>query len=250
MIRGWDDAPLVRVKRSRHPKSLVTFVYPYYCNSSFLVHQIRRWSEYPNDLKQHLSVIIVDDGSPGSHCAELILKSVRVPFPVRLFRIHVDIRWNWLAARNIAMANAHGWCVATDMDHIIPPETAESLVRDIHDPKMIYRFSRAEHTGPMIHPHPNSWFMTREMFWKFGGYDEALSGYYGTDGEARRRWVKTAPVRTLYQKLIRHEYELDSSTTRYQRKESIDIEAQEMIKARGKNWQPRVLSFPFTEIML
>lgn len=248
MIAGWDDAPLTKVRTSGFPKR-VTFVYPYYENSDFLEKQLLGWGRFPEGLRQYLSAIVVDDCSPVP--AEMVLKNTAAPFPVRLFRIDVDVRWNWLAARNIAMSHApEGWCAATDMDHVIPQETAEALVWGDHEEDCIYRFSRAEHTGERIHPHPNSWFMTRATFWKFGGYDEALSGYYGTDGEARRRWVKTAPVITLPDRIIRHERQGDSSTTRYQRKEATDRRAQEIVKARGKGWAPRVLSFPFHEVAL
>lgn len=252
MISGWDNAPPVEVKAipGGMPKH-VTLVYPYYENPIFLACQLYLWSRYPKELRENISAIIVDDGSPDNPAEKVLKASFGYPtFPIKLFRIEVDVRWNWLAARNIAMAEADGWCIATDMDHMIPVETMEALVYGRHDEGTIYRFTRHEHTGKVIHPHPNSWFMTRKMFWKFGGYDEALSGYYGTDGEARRRWVKTAPVRTLTNHLIRHEKQGDSSTTRYDRKEPIDEMAQRMIKSRGKNWSPRVLSFPFHEVPL
>lgn len=245
MIQGWDDAPTVTMGRTA-PKS-VTIIYPYYENPFALSKRIYHWSRLPKELRAYLSAIIVDDGSPD-HPAKQVFGHCSNPFPIRLFRIEEDRRWNWLAARNIGMHYANGWCVATDMDHILPPETLDSLVNENHRIDHIYRFSRVEKTGVAIHSHPNSWFMTKEMFWKFGGYDEALSGYYGTDGEARRRWVKTAPVLTLKDHLIRDEYNVDSSTTRYQRKESIDRKAQEIIKARSKNWKPRVLSFPYHEV--
>lgn len=251
MIAGWDDAPLAKIATSSTPKP-VTFILPYYENPLFLAKQLYQWSRYPKELRKHLSAMIVDDGSPDNP-AEKVVKAIGgyKIFPIRLFRITVDIRWNWLAARNIAMTYApDGWCAATDMDHVIPQETAEALVWGSHDERRIYRFSRVEHTGKPIHSHPNSWFMTRAMFWKFGGYDEALSGHYGTDGEARRRWVKTAPVQTLREVLIRHERDGDSSTVRYQRKEPIDRRAQEMIKARGKDWKPKALSFPYHEVPL
>lgn len=250
MIRGWDDAPIAKVAIAAAPKP-VTFVYPYYCNAGFLAEQIDIWHGYPEDLRQHLSAVIVDDGSPGSAAAFPVLMKRGKSFPIRHFRIEIDIPWNWIAARNLAMHHAEGWCAATDMDHVIPCETAEALVWGAHEPNCIYRFSRSEHTGEPIHPHPNSWFMTRAMFWKFGGYDENFSGFYGSDGDARKRWAKTAPVLTLPERLIRHEYQGDSSTTRYKRKQVEDRNAvAAILAARGKDWKPKVLSFPYHEIKL
>lgn len=247
MIEGWDNAPEAKLSKT-YPK-LVTIIYPYYDNPLALAKRVNAWAQLPLELRINLSAIIVDDGSPVSS-AKQVLFNCPIPFKLRLFRIDVDRRWNWLAARNIGMSYANeGWCVCTDIDHIIPQETLENLVHENHEIDTIYRFNRMER-GVKIHPHPNSWFMTREIFWKFGGYDEALSGYYGTDGEARRRWIKTAKVRTLKDYLIREEYVDDSSTMRYGRKESIDLRAQEIIKARPKDWKPRVLSFPYHEVKL
>lgn len=250
MIAGWDDAPVKAVRTGPTPKP-VTMIYPYYCNLNFLFYQMDQWGRFPDSLREQLSLIIVDDGSPTNTAAS-ILKNHKCPIKAKLFRIKVDVPWNWLAARNIAMHHADdGWCLGTDMDHVLVQESAEMLVFGIHDPQCIYRLLRKEHTGQKIHPHPNSWFMTREMFWKFGGYDEALSGHYGTDGDARRRWVATAPVFTLVEYLIRHEHQGDSSTTNYKRKLPSDAAAVDMlIKARGKKWKPKVLSFPYQQVQL
>lgn len=247
MIVGWDNARIEKVKKGVIPKH-VTIIYPYYENPYALSKRIHSWGKLPSELRQHLSAIIIDDGSPNYPAKFIVQNSIR-PFPIRLFRIETDVRWNWLAARNIGMHYAEGWCAGTDIDHVFPLDTLVSLVWGMHKSNHIYRFQRTE-KGKFIHPHPNSWFMTKEMFWEFGGYDEALSGYYGTDGEARRRWAKTAPVLTLAEALEREEYDVDSSTTAYGRKEAIDQKAQELIKARGKDWKPKVLSFPYHEVYI
>lgn len=250
MICGWDNAPIRKVPANLEPKH-VTLIYPYYCNPHFLRRQIEYWSRFPETTREYLSAIIVDDGSPKM-LAEHVLMTLPKPFTIRLFYIEIDKPWNWLAARNIAMKHApEGWCLGTDIDHVIPLATAEALIWGQHEPDCIYRLSRAEHTGAPIHPHPNSWFMTREMFWKFGGYDESLSGHYGTDGDARKRWAKVATVYTLPEKLVRHEHIGDSSTKSYQRKLPEDAKAVARITAaRGKGWKPKVLSFPYHEVQL
>jgi glycosyltransferase involved in cell wall biosynthesis len=244
---GFDDAPLAQIERG--PMKHVTIVMPYYRNPLFLRAHIERWSALPADLKSHLAAIVVDDGSPEQTAQEAV-HGLLMPFPVRLFRIEKDVRWNWLAARNIGMNHADGWCVLTDMDHVIPRETLEAVVFGLHDPSVIYRFSRREHDGRKIHPHPNSVLMTREMFWKVGGYDEALSGHYGTDGDWRRRCARTAKIRTLIDELERHEYEQDSSTTHYLRKQPQDAGKKAIIAKRGKGWKPKTLSFKYHEVVL
>jgi hypothetical protein len=245
---GCDDAPVVFVASSADPKP-VTIILPYYENPQTLAAHMIRWGDWPATHRKWLSAIIVDDGSP-EHPAGRVLAGVRQPFPIRLFRIEQDVRWNWLAARNLAFSHARGWCIVTDIDHIIPPTTMDALLWGEHDPSIIYRFSRREYSGEDIPAHPNSWFMTREMFWRIGGHDEALSGYYGTDGEYRRRAAKTAPIRILSDRLIREEHVRDSSTTRYLRKQPEDQAVQRIVAARGPDWTPKVLSFPWHEVAL
>lgn len=240
---GCDDAPLVEIKIGSTPKD-VTFVYPYYENPGFLRRQWVAWSAYPDDLRRHLSVIVVDDGSP----VPAVFPEIRA-IHARLFRIEVDVRWNWLAARNVGMNHgASGWRVMTDMDHVVPEATLRTLVYGIHDPGVIYRFSRV---GTKLHPHPNSWFMTQDMFWKIGGYDESCSGYYGTDGDYRRRCAAAAPVKIMTCPLEHHEHEGDSSTVRYQRKQREDARVKQIIRSRPRDgtWRPRVLSFPYHEVV-
>lgn len=247
---GFDDAPFASLDVSPVPKR-VQFIYPYYENPYFLRRQIELWAMYTKALRDLVSVIVVDDGSPKAPAAGVLRELRHLPVSLRLFRIDVDVRWNWLAARNIGLHHANeGWCVLTDMDHVITENVATSLVGFEHDDQVIYRFSRREHTGMQIHPHPNSMFMTKGMFWRVGGYDEALSGHYGTDGDWRRRCAKAARVLTLNESLVRYEFDGDSSTTTYKRKQPEDAGKKAIIARRGKNWRPKTLSFPYHEVKL
>jgi hypothetical protein len=238
------NMPTVTVPPGDTPKA-VTLVIPYYQNPLFLRQQVAGWDTYASLVRPHVSVIVVDDGSP-----EPATLPADAPLPMRLFRIGVDVRWNWLAARNIGMHHAaDGWCLLTDMDHVVPAETMRAVVYGRHDPSVIYAFSRQEHTGAAAAPHSASFLMTREMFWRVGGYDEALSGHYGTDGDWRRRCAAVAPMHVLSDVLIRHEYQQDSSTTRYKRKQPEDAAVRGIIAKRSKGWKPKTLSFPYQEVL-
>lgn len=248
--RAWcADLPVTDVVKSDKPKP-ITIVLPYYENPQFLRQHLSWWHTFPSFVRSKLSAIIVDDGSPTSPAAD-VLRGRPLPFPIRHFRITVDVRWNWLAARNIGLHHApDGWVAVTDIDHVIPESTATSLIYGHHDPGVIYGFSRREHTGEALAAHPNSWFLTRAMFWTVGGYDETMSGFYGSDGDWRRRLAATAPMEILADRLIRHEYVGDSSTTRYLRKQPEDAGIKRIVAARGKKWKPKVLSFPYEEVSL
>lgn len=250
MASTWANG-LPRVTPERGSPKRVTFIYPYYMNFTFLGHrQCPQWNAYPAQLREYLSLVIVDDGSPDHRTVREALALDASPFPVAVFRIQVDVPWNWLAARNIGAKHApNGWIFLTDMDHVVPEATAQAIVYGRHDPVVVYAFSRREHTGEVVPPHSASFLMTRQMFWKIGGYDETLSGHYGTDGEFRRRLVKHAPIHVLTDVLERYEYVGDSSTSRYPRKLPADAAAvKKLVTARGKNWTPKVLSFPYEEV--
>lgn len=247
MASAWASRlPIVTVSKADAPKA-VTFVYPFYQAHQFLAFQLSVWRAYPADVRAHLSAIVVDDGSP---VAAALPPSEAWPFPLRLFRIGVDLPWNWLAARNIGAYHApDGWLLLTDMDHVVPAETAWSLISGRHDPSVIYAFQRQEHTGETVTPHSASFFLTRDLFWRIGGYDEALSGRYGTDGEFRKRAAAVAPMQVLSDALVRYEFVDDSSTTRYARKRPEDYDAvKRVVASRGPGWRPRTRSFPYQEV--
>lgn len=236
--------PLVRIARAHVPRPM-TLIVPYYEQPIFFARQLAHWAALPPDLLRYLSIIVVDDGSPMQPAAAV----PRPSLPLRLFRIGVDVRWNWLAARNIGFHHAaEGWCLVTDMDHLVPGETFFACIYGVHNDRIAYAFSRREHTGAEAAPHSASFFLTRELFWRTGGYDETLSGYYGTDGEYRRRLLKVAPMVILTDELVRHEFVEDASTTRYQRKQPEDAAVGRLVAARAPQWQPKVLSFPYAEV--
>lgn len=243
MASSWaSSVPAVTVPADDTPKP-VTLIVPYYQNAKFLETQAAVWRTYPKGV----SIVVVDDGSPEPARIPSGLDAV-----VRLFRIEQDVPWNWLAARNIGAHHAaDGWLLLTDMDHVVPVETMCAVLHGQHDPKVVYGFLRREHTGAEIPPHSASFLMTRQMFWTIGGYDEALSGHYGTDGIYRKEIRKHAPIQILSDVLVRYEFVDDSSTSAYQRKMPKDTaEIQRLVAARPRAWTPRVLSFPYHEVTL
>ena len=252
MASAWaNHLPVVTVPQGYGQTKHITLVVPYYENRVFLGDQMLHWSELIDGKGLPMRVIVVDDGSPTFPARNATpLFPNCVPLWMRLYRIEVDVPWNWLAARNIGAHVAEdGWLLLTDMDHVVPEETLRSLLCGHHDPSVVYVFSRVEHTGEPVTPHSASFFMTKAMFWRIGGYDETLSGHYGTDGEFRNRIKRHAPIHVLTDRLVRHEYVGDSSTTRYERKKFEDYEAvKRLIGARSADWSPKTLSFPYQEV--
>jgi hypothetical protein len=205
----------------------LTLVLPYYRNGSMLREHQRVWRSYHPDLRRRLHVIVVDDGSPVDPAVDAF-EPVEGLASQRLYRIGVDVRWNWLTCRNLGVDQALSlWVLLTDIDHVLPAETLASILDgDWLDGVNVYRLSRVDAPNLTPYkPHPNTWLLTRKMFDRIGGYDERFSGYYGSDAEFRERVQKHARAIVMRpEAMVRYPREViaDASTTVYGRKEEQD----------------------------
>jgi len=196
----------------------VTLIMAYYENAGMLQRHYDTLAALPEEYKKAISVIIVDDGSPKAHAYPPASPSIHA----KVFRMRKDVRWNQDACRNIGVKHAETeWLLLTDMDHIVPLETWTRLLTIPSDPNSVYNFARV--SLPDLDPykmHPNSWFMTKTMYERAGGYDERFAGLYGTDGDFRVRLVPLARTRMIKEPIIRVPREVipDASTTTYKRK--------------------------------
>lgn len=233
----------------------LSIVLPYYRNPDMLRLQLGRFADYPEELRNQIEVIIVDDGSPKFPAIE-VLQAYPGRFDglvVRAWRIEVDVRWNWIAARNIGQKEARSeWRLFTDIDHLMPVETADYLIRADLRKDTIYRLSRTNFAdGSDYKPHPNTWLMTGQMMERVGGYDERFSGFYGTDGMFRDRCTAAAKavvmLKQTMQRVGRDDVP-DASTRTYQRKAPEDLEnvprIREEIRKSG-DLRPHRLTFPY-----
>ncbi len=202
-------------------------VLPHFKNLGMLAEQQRIWADYSADVRARLHVVVVDDCSPdGSQpTPESVTVSGLASF--RIFRLLKHIRWNWLACRNLGakMATTE-WLLLTDIDHALPESTLRRILDTPLDPRCAHRFARVDAPRPWPYrldecppykPHNDTWLMTRAMFFDPGicGYDERLSGCYGTSGEFKDRVYATARAAvSLPDVMIRYPREIipDAST--------------------------------------
>lgn len=170
----------------------VTLVFAYYENPSMLALQWQEISKYPEPIKKQIAVIVVDDGSPR-HPAGGVEQPKNLP-KFSIFRIGRDIRWNQDAARNIgAHESTSRWLLLTDIDHVVPAPSLQALLSEERDPSNIYSFARIKFLGgEKRSAHPNSYFMTKKLFWEIGGHDEDFAGIYGKDILFKKRALRRA----------------------------------------------------------
>lgn len=241
----------------------LTFVYAYYRNPAMFRRQLEEWGAYPDSLKSRIEFIVTDDCSPKGRIDECI-GDIPKGINTRIFRLLKKVPWNWLACRNIGAKYACGkWILMTDMDHMIGRDYIQYLMDGILpniNGNNVYLFTRV--SAPEMteyKPHDDSFLMTKEMFWRIGGYDEYLSGNYGTAGRFRLRAMTTCKhMKRLELPLIRFDRDLipDASTTDFPRKLP-NQEHQKAIRAielkkelRGRKNKIKTLSFPFQEISI
>lgn len=236
----------------------LTLIMPYYDNPTMLGRHYEEWSKWPPEIVSKLNVIIVDDGSPNE-------PAIGVPYRpnfVRIYRVLEDRPWHQHGARNLgAHVAPEGWLLLTDMDHMLERAEFERLVGLLPvlaaDSSYMFERIEADSRKPTItangfpKPHPNSFLMTRELYWQVGGYDEDFCGLYGTDSFFRSRLPN---LRTLSIPLVRYWRALvaDASTRTLPRKEGRDPDAKKKVmdkkRRQGRLNVIRTLNFPWEQL--
>lgn len=252
----------------------LTLVLPHFQNLGMWAEQQKVWASYRPEMRERLHVIVVDDCSPEGLYPTPESVTVEGLASLRIMRLQEKKRWNWPACRNLgAKLATTDWMVLTDIDHVIPPSTMGTILNMKLDPFSAYQFERvtATKTWPYermectdYKPHNDSFLLTRGLFFdhRVSGYDERLSGCYGTSGEFRDR-LKNASKKHLQGKdellpcpIVRYPREIiaDASThpSVYTRKgdPENDAELSRLKAERNKEigWRPLHGLIPYDEV--
>lgn len=231
-------------------------------NAGMLAVQYETWAAYPEHLKRDIEIVLVDDGSPTDYAAD-VPRPDGLP-PLRIYRVLEDRPWHQHAARNLGAHDADGpWLFLSDMDHVLPAASLEKLMEQ-RNKSVIYTFARIDAPDMMptrrpdgsLKPHPNTFAMTREMYWEIGGYDERFSGVYGTDSLFRTRAERHAKFRHLEDvPVVRYPREVipDASTRTLSRKSAENYAEKRrllrQIADEGSQDQIKTLDFPWTRVV-
>ncbi len=247
----------------------LTLVLPHWQNLGMWAEQQAVWADYPAQLRARLHVILVDDCSAKAERPTRRTVTVKGLGSLRIYRLLEHKRWNWLACRNLgAKMAAPGWMLLTDIDHVMPEKTLTRLVTDDLDPRSAYRLCRVDAPRRWPYalreckeykPHNDTWLMTRDLFFSRGvfGYDERLSGCYGTSGEFKDRVFATArAVTRINDVVIRYPREIipDASThpSVYTRKNDPvndkELEVRKAQRALLPHWKPLHGLIPYEEV--
>ncbi len=167
----------------------IAIVMPYYDNPQMWAYQLEHLRSLDPKISRRLEVVVVDDASPNHPAADVIDRDV--PLALSVFRIERDKPWNQDAARNIGVHEARApYVLVTDIDHIVPVATLRGLLT-LQDPTQVFSLGRGAHfSDAKVAPHVNSYFLSKDLYWLIGGYDEDFWGMYGTDKLFRNRVMK------------------------------------------------------------
>lgn len=199
----------------------IQLIYPYYENPGMLKLQIKNWNSMPWQLKERFKIILVDDGSPNSPAVDVLLDNPLEDVNLELYRVLEDIPWNQNGAHNLGMNRAaDGWCLVTDIDHIVVPSEMNKLFDLKAATGKYYTFARRQIRELQVADfkrHPNSWLLTKEMYWKSGGYDEDFAGHYGSDSVFRTalRQAARGVVHLDIHLVVCDEHDLPDANTRH-----------------------------------
>jgi len=175
------------------------FVYPYFDNPEMLKLQVENWNRFDDALRGLIRIIVVDDHSAESPAP--ILKKCRME--VECYRLSERFPWNMHECRNIGAKHAstpdeNHWLFMSDIDLMITPETAFSMLWRELDPLRHYSMERA-YAPDMAEArlHWNTFLVKYNTFWQINGYDLDLSpiggGGYGSDRYFLHRLHAVAP---------------------------------------------------------
>jgi len=196
----------------------LNLIYPYYKNPMMLLEQCRRWVLWPQELKRRVRIVIVDDGTPDDQCVNTIMEHQEHLPDVKVYKVLKNIPWNQNGARNLAMEAVDGWCLITDMDHVLLWPMAGRIITMDKNKDFVYRPARRQvrDMGDRNYKrHPNSWIMTADRYWYAGGMDEDFCGWYGSDSTFRKAIELNGPIKEIEEYLVVYDEEdIDDANTR------------------------------------
>lgn len=189
-------------------------IVPYFDNPGMLELQRTNWDRLEGELRHKFRIIVVDDCSPQP--AAPILQKCKAD--VRVYRLLERIPWNMHQCRNIGAKVAclpmeNMWLFFTDIDIMVTPEAAFTMLSKQLDPGKYYTVERT--FAPDFSErkrHANTFLVKHAAFWQVNGYDLDLTpvggGGYGGDNQFIRQLAA----------IVKHEHLSDVVTIGYGRR--------------------------------
>lgn len=196
---------------------------PIYENPRTLEFQVDSLNRFDTKTKSSIELVVVDDGSPNypAHACR-----VEPEFDMKIFRVGKDRPWNHRAARNIGAHEASNeWLFLLDMDALVPEATISELIGLSTEEHNWYLFFRRD--ARTLQPrgrHHDTILISRELYWRIGGFDENFAGIYGAGPIFSKSLEKIHPwihLKDLWVDHISPDFLPDARTQGMRRKASL-----------------------------
>lgn len=243
---------------------MITIVLPFYRQPLMLRKQLDNWAQYSHKAREHFTLIVIDDGSP-----EPASDVIKAGDGVQLYRIAIDREWGRNIARNLGAHLCESkWLGNFDLDHVLPPDSADALLKVQLDENSWYRFprwrvGRADETRRKdaipdhvefgrVREHIDSHVMTRELFLK-SPYDPEYVGMLGGGSPFLKRMESIAPVKVLPENVCLHVYTRhvvpDASVTTLSRDTSQYAKLRKEKERTGNTVPKMTLDFEWSRVL-
>ena len=161
----------------------LTIVMAVYGQPLMLKKQLESIRSWPGEVRNHLTVVIVDDcGNPPVAVGDIETFADSLLHEVKLLRVEKDIPWNQMGARNLGMHVSRGHCLMIDPDMVFDGEiitrmrqAAAKLARG----HVLKYGLKHVNSGRLDMSSPNTYMLHRDDFFAVGGYCEDYAGHKG-----------------------------------------------------------------------
>ena len=189
---------------------LLTLSLLYFNDYDHLYKHIDNWEDY----KSHINIQIIDDCSSEPLAEKLNDKKESI-IDVPIYRVNTDIKWNIPGVRNLgATVCETEWILFCDMDQYFLKQDMENILLNLNNPNFnknkYYSFSRHGRGKTM-----GTMLLTKQNFWKCGGYDEDLVGNYGYNDPLLRKQLESINIHEhTFENIYCQQFEADCKLDR------------------------------------
>jgi len=149
-------------------------------NTEGLTRHLDNWFGIDQSIRRRMEIIIVDDHSPEPINVDMLKNK---GFDISVYRILDDINWNVTGARNLGITKAkYDWLFLSDFDFSVTNLTLSGFPEIYKGdnytywPELYYPSMRRKRWRC---PHPNTFFIKKDVIKKAGMYDEDFAGHWG-----------------------------------------------------------------------
>jgi len=157
-------------------KKDLTIILTFYNQHDIIKEQIKMWENYPQEVKDNVDFIIIDD------CSINPIRYDDNKIDLKIYRVLEDKYCNIGGARNLGSHVCETeWMIHSDVDHFIESDLASELVSLVskNQKNNIYKFNRINILDKKTKIHPGTMLLTKDLYWDIGGSDEDFVGNYG-----------------------------------------------------------------------